>query len=484
MSDTIRLVLLNGGVAVVGAAVVLLAGVRWHRGWLPTVFGLALAVGLATCGLVAILGAMVGIDVGPAATGVLAVAALLVAWVVLRGRRPGLGELELPGPARSPGRSSSPPLCSSQCSRFGSSASVPPPGLDVWDGWAMWAPKAHALYVEGDVWGPVFTDPAYGMQHEEYPVLLPGLEALASGAIGRFDPPLADIEASVALVAFGWGAWAILRVVVMPAVAAATALVLTGSTPLIENAAAGYADTVVATFTALGLLCLGIWLVKGSGATLVLAGLFLSAAASTKSEGLLFALAAVATAAVVARGFGRSLRSVALLGAGAFAVPVAWMVVDRLNGPGAQNVDTGALVDPGYWVREADRIPTAAGRIVDEIADGWPVASLLALVAIGAALAARLWWEALFVGLWCALAFSALVGVYFATTAPIDWHLATSADRVVFSIALGAATVSPVLVGRVWELSRRRADETLAGVATERPGGGGGVPARLPGGAR
>ena len=247
-----------------------------------------------------------GIDVGPAATGVLAVAALLVAWVVLRGRTPGLGELELPRSgtvARALELASLVLLAvlSIRILRLGAAT-----GLDVWDGWAMWAPKAHALYVEGDVWGPVFTDPAYGMQHEEYPVLLPGLEALASGAIGRFDPPLADIEASVALVAFGWGAWAILRVVVMPAVAAATALVLTGSTPLIENAAAGYADTVVATFTALGLLCLGIWLVKGSGATLVLAGLFLSAAASTKSEGLLFALAAVATAAVVARGFGRS----------------------------------------------------------------------------------------------------------------------------------------------------------------------------------
>jgi hypothetical protein len=104
-------------------------------------------------------------------------------------------------------------------------------------------------------------------------------------------------------------------------------------------------------------------------------------------------------------------------------------------------------------------------------------------VAVAAALAARFWWEALFVGLWCALAFSALVGVYFATTAPIGWHLATSVDRVVFSIALGAATVSPLLVARVWELSRRRADEALVGVADERPGGSGGVPARLPGGA-
>ena len=479
MSDTIRLVLLNGGMAAVGAAAALLAGVPWCRQWLPTVFGLAPAAGLAACGLVAILGAMVGIDVGPLTTGVLALVALLVAWVVLRGRQSGVGELAI---ARSGmvGRAlelvalALLAVLSVRILRLGAAT-----GLDVWDGWAMWAPKAHALYVEGDVWGPVFTDPAYGMQHEEYPVLLPALEALASGAIGRFDAPLADIEASVALVAFGWAAWAILRVVVMPAVAAATALVLTGSTPLIENAAAGYADTVVATFTALGLLCLGVWLVRGSGVTLVLAGLFLSAAASTKSEGLLFVLAAVAAAAVVARGFGRSLRSVALLGAGAFAVPVVWMVVDRLNGPGAENVDTGALVDPGYWAREADRIPTAAGRLVDEIADGWPIASFLALLAICAALAARLWWEALFVGLWSGLAFSALVAVYFTSTAPIGWHLATSADRVVFSIVLGAATVSPVLAARVWEVPRRRADEVVAGVAGELPGAS--VPARLPG---
>ncbi len=484
MSDTIELVLLNGGIAVVGAAVVLLAGVPWRRGWLPTVFGLALAVGLGACGLVTILGAMAGIDVSPAATGALVVAALFVAWVVLRGKTPGLGELELPR-SGTVGRVlelvalALLAVLSVRILRLGAAT-----GLDVWDGWAMWAPKAHALYVEGDVWGPVFTDPAYGMQHEEYPVLLPALEALASGAIGRFDPPLADIEASVALVAFGWGAWAILRVVVMPAVAAATALVLTGSTPVIENAAAGYADTVVATFTALGLLCLGVWLVRGSGATLVLAGLFLSAAASTKSEGLLFALAAVTAAAVVARGLRRSLRSVALLGVGVFAVPVAWMVVDRLNGPGAQNVDVGMVVHPGYWLAEGDRIPTAAWRLVDEIAEGWPLAALLALTAIGAALAARRWWEALFVGLWSGLAFSALVAVYFTSTAPIGWHLATSADRVVFSIVLGAATVSPVLAARVWEVSRRRADEVVAGVAGERPGASGGVPARLPGGAR
>ena len=186
----------------------------------------------------------------------------------------------------------------------------------------------------------------------------------------------------------------------------------------------------------------------------------------------------------MARGFGRSLRSVAWLATGVLAVPAAWMVVDRLNGPGAQNVDVGSLVHPGFWLDVGDRIPTTAWRLVAEIAEGWPLAALLALTAIGAALASRLWWEAVFVGLWSGLAFSALVAVYFANTAPIDWLLATSADRVVFSIVLAAATVSPVLAARAWEVSRRRADAAVA-VAGARPGGAsGGVRARLPGGAR
>ena len=54
-------------------------------------------------------------------------------------------------------------------------------------------PKAHALYVEGDVWGSVFREPAYLMQHQEYPILLPALEALTARALGRFDPALIDI---------------------------------------------------------------------------------------------------------------------------------------------------------------------------------------------------------------------------------------------------------------------------------------------------
>ena len=184
---------------------------------------------------------------------------------------------------------------------------------------------------------------------------------------------------------------------------------------------------------------------------LVLAGLFLTAGAMTKSEGLLFAVAAIVAALAVARGFGRSLRTAVTFGGAVLVVPALWAVVDRLNGPGAKNVDASTLLHPGETAEAADRIPAATTRLLDEILDGWGLAALVVLGAVAAACSARQWFPALFVALWGALAFLALVTVYFLGTAPIDWHLATSADRVVFSVVLATATSAPVLVGLAWE---------------------------------
>lgn len=462
MSDAVRLLALNGGIAVAGAVLLGLVGMPLRAGWLASLAGLAPAAGLATCGLVTALGAMVGIDATPLHTGVMITAALIIAWLVLRRSRPGLGTLAIPhqgiiGRAVELTCLALLALLSVRIVRFTAAT-----GLDVWDGWAMWAPKAHALFVEGDVWGPVFTAAPYQMQHEEYPVLFPALEALSSGAIGRFDARLIDIESAAVLVAFGWGAWAILRLVVLPAVAAGVALWLTGSASLIQNGAANYADSVLAAFTALGLLCLLVWLTKGADALLVLAALFLGAAASTKAEGLLFAVAAIVAAIATARGFGRPLRPAILFGAGVLAVPAVWAVVDHLNGPGAKNVEPLAFVDPSEMLDSAHRIPTTIARLTDEIVDGWPLISIAVVVAIGAACVARLWWHAAFVALWGLLAFCALVGVYYASTAPIDWHLGTSADRVVLSIVLALATMAPVLVWQVWEQTVRGRDDVVA----------------------
>ena len=209
---------------------------------------------------------------------------------------------------------------------------------------------------------------------------------------------------------------------------------------------------MLAAFTALGVLCLLVWLIRDAGAMLVLAALFLGAAASTKAEGLLFAVAAIAAAVATARGFGRKLKKSAIaFGAGVLAVPAAWALVDRINGPGAKNIEPLAFVDPREILDTAHRIPTATSTLIDQITGGWPLVSVAVVLAVGAACAARLWWQAAFVGLWAGLALGALVGVYYASAAPIDWQLATSADRVVLSIVLAAATMASVLAGQVWE---------------------------------
>jgi hypothetical protein len=454
-------VALNAAMSAVGVVVLLVAGIPARRPWLPTIAGLAPATGIAACGLAASVGAMVGIDVRALSTGPLVVGALLIARLSLGSRRPTLASLSPPRPGSLARILELVCLAGLAVLSVGILRLAAASSLDGWDGWAVWGPKAHALFVEGDVWGPVFREPAYLMQHQEYPVLLPALEALSAGAIGRFDPTLTDIEAAFVLVAFGWAAWALLRLVVVPSVAAAVGLALTASPQLAVNTAANYADTVVAAFTALGLLGLFLWLTRGSTTTLALAAVFLAAAGSTKAEGLLFAVCAVASALAVARGFGRSVRSSAVFGIGVLAVPIAWRVVDRLNGPGAENIETAAFTDPGYAADAADRIPAAADRLLDEIANGWSLAALAVVGALAVACLARLWWHALFVALWAVLGLASLVVVYYAFNAPIDWLLGTSADRVVLSIVLGLATVSPLLVVPAWERATGGREPTI-----------------------
>jgi hypothetical protein len=459
LSDVARLLALNVGCAASGAAVAIVAGLPVRRAWLPTIAGLALALGIATWGLAANLGAMTGIDVRLLSTALVVVAAILVATAVRRVRPPTLGSLS-PPPAGALARATE-AACLAALAVLSiavlrlSSASV----LDQWDGWAIWAPKAHALFVDGDAWGPVFREQAYAMQHSEYPLFLPALEALSAHAIGRFDPTLIDTEAAVVLVAFGWAAWAMLRLVVVPVVAAAVAVALVSSAPLIVNATANYADSVLAAYTALGLLGLLLWLTEGSATLLALAAIFMAAAASTKPEGVLFAVSAVAAALAVAHGFGRSVRTAAAFASGVLAVPVVWMLVNRLNGHGARNVEVMAFVDPGRASDAVHRVPIAAVRLLDEIVTGWPVATLAVALALAVACLSRLWWHALFVGLWGVLALLALVAVYYSSPYPIDWYLATSADRVVFSIVLALATVTPLLVMTAWRRATEGADE-------------------------
>ncbi len=126
--------------------------------------------------------------------------------------------------------------------------------LIEWDGWAIWAMKARALYDFGGVTHGIFTTQPYGpLQH---PLFLPALEATGFRAIGSFDGTLIHVQ--LALLAFGFAAalWTLLRERVPAALAGATILAIAAADSTLRQLASNLADIPLAFFVALGVVAL------------------------------------------------------------------------------------------------------------------------------------------------------------------------------------------------------------------------------------
>jgi hypothetical protein len=459
MSDALRLVLLGMGVAGVGLVFLRAAGLPCARPWLPTVLGLLPLTGLALVGVIAFLLAFAGIG--------------LHLWIVL----PAALLVALAGSARLPRSDRLGALAPPESTRAGRLAeaagvavlvgqgaavcawfAVRP--LDVWDGWAIWAAHSHALYVDGDTWGPVFRSGEYAMQHPEYPGVFPALQALVAEAVGRFDMFLIHLVPGVVLAAFGLAVWALLRLTVVPWFAALSGIAASGVPALVANAGANYADAVLAAFVAAGVLCLATWLRQPATAVLVLSAPFLAAGALLKREGLLFVLAGLVAAAVVTPRTRDRLRALAVLAFLTVAPAVLWTVVASSGGTRGAEFDYTSLLDPSGLGGEVRRARLSASTMLGSMADHWTYAVVISLLAVLAALLTGRRREAGFVVGWVGLSLAGLLATYATSTIDIGWYLATSADRVVFTVALGAAVIAPVLVGAALEelrVPRRRA---------------------------
>ena len=171
--------------------------------------------------------------------------------------------------------------------------------LVEWDGWAIWAMKARALYDFGGVDHGLFTTQPYGpLQH---PLLLPSLEATGFRAMGTFDGTLIHVQ--LALLAFGFAAalWTLLRERVPAALAGAAILAIVAADSVLRQLAGNLADIPLAFFVALGVVALARMLLDANAALLPFAAVMLGAATLTKPEGLLFAAAALVPFVAIAR---------------------------------------------------------------------------------------------------------------------------------------------------------------------------------------
>jgi hypothetical protein len=430
---------------VIGIALLPVLRIARTREQLASRLGLAYIVGVATTGILSAHLALVGIPIGLVELVALALAVGIAAALQIR-RLPiqpsdtlSLGWIG--GASRIVGVASfvAALLLLAHAAR---AYSVRP--LVEWDGWAIWAMKARALYDFGGVAHGVFTTQPYGpLQH---PLLLPALEATGFRSMGAFDGTLIHVQ--LALLAFGFAAalWTLLRDRVPAALAGATILAILAANSTLRQLASNLADIPLAFFVALGVVALARTLLENEVSLLPVAAVMLGAATLTKPEGLLFAVAALVPFVAIAR-----TRS-ALLTAGAVAlILLPWRIFVAAHHLKNPEYSFGDALSPSYLSDHSDRVRPALAGVWHQVwSSGWAWLVPLVLVAFGAALLARRWRLAGFAAAWALLSFGGIVLVFWISVIPIELTLKWAAYRTVASLVIGAAALAPLLAGEAW----------------------------------
>jgi hypothetical protein len=325
--------------------------------------------------------------------------------------------------------------------------------LTEWDGWAIWGVKARALYEFGGAYGPAFTN----YQPVTHPIFLPALEAVDYRAMGAYDATLVHVQ--LISLAFGFAAamWSLLADRVPAGILAVGLLALLSAGPVLPQLSTNLADIPLAFFCALGLVSLGRFLATTEPWTLVTATLFFGAAMLTKSEGLLFASAALAATALVlaVAPDGRKLAQLGLAALAALALLAPWRAYVALHGLRNPEYSISNAFAPAYLADHVDRVWPAASRLWHEFWLGsWGQLVPLAIVSVAAALLAARYRLASFAVVWVALSFGGLVLIFWISVLPVELTLTWTAGRVVDTLVVGSASLGLLLAGEAWNALR------------------------------
>ncbi len=438
-----RLLLLQLLFLALGAGALPVLGIVRDRAELRARLPLAYLVGVAVAGIVAAHLALVNAAVGVTELVVLTIVVWLVAWRRLRaaGSREH-SPLDVVGVVA---------LLLALFLLAHVTRMLETRPLYEWDGWAIWATKARALFELGGAYQPVFTT----YPPVQHPLLLPALEAIDFHALGRFDGTLLHVQLGLLAFGFAAAAWTLLRERVPAALAGLTVLAIVSATAFVKQLSTNYADVPLAIFVALGAICLARWLAEGDATLARAAALFLGAATLTKPEGLLFAAAALA-AALAAGGRARA-RGTALVALATALVLLPWRIFvagHHLKNP---EYSLGDALNPAYLADHADRLgPTLRSVAGHAFSLDWGLLLPLALAAIVAALLAGRTRLAVFAILWTLFSFLGIVLVFWISVVPVELTLRWAAYRTVASLVVGAAALAPLLVGQSREGGERR----------------------------
>jgi hypothetical protein len=302
-----------------------------------------------------------------------------------------------------------------------------------WDSWSIWARKAQVLSLHDSLFHGFFTNESYSFAHLDYPLAYPVWESLHFRAAGAFD--IQDVLRHVWLLLVGsiWGLAYLLRGRVRPVVWAPVLLLALLAPGISGQLRDGYADVPMALFACLGVVALGMWIDREEAGLLPLAAIMLAATANMKNEGLAATLAVlvVGGAVVAARKLNRKAYAAA---AGAVVVALLpwriWLAAHGIEG----DMPVAKGLNPGYLLDRIDRVGPAIAAINGQFADPerWlfilPLATLVVVASLVSGVGRRV--AAFYLGCFL-LVWAAFVWSYWISPHDLEWHLATSVDRVV-----------------------------------------------------
>jgi hypothetical protein len=326
--------------------------------------------------------------------------------------------------------------------------------LNRYDAWAIWALKGHALYAFGWADPAVFAGAAYRFANLDYPILLPSLEAIDFRAMGAFDTRVLHLQFLLLLVAALGALGALLRDRVPPLLLWLSLIAIALAPAVFDQLLTAYADVPLALVFAVGVAAAGRWVVTDERWSLALATLCFGGALLTKNEGSLFVLTVFVALLLVAA---RRWRALAVAAAVDAALLLPWKVYVRVHDIHDINY---SLLDTFNFDHVSDRMgvgPIAFRTLGNQMTDPQQWGLLLPLFAlvVVAALVTGLRALPLFAIVWPLLSWLGLSWIYVVTHFEYSSYLDSTKERVVASIVLGTAALTPLLAAEAWHAATR-----------------------------
>jgi hypothetical protein len=320
-------------------------------------------------------------------------------------------------------------------------------GLQEFDGWAFWVPKAKAIYFFGGLDHQFFAE----LPGQSYPPLVPAFEATAFHFMGSPDVVTLHLQFWFFLMGFVAAVVGLLSARVTALLLFPPLLLLLATPHVLRYGLQAEGDFLLDELLALACLLVALWLVDGERWQLVATALLLGAAMSTKREGYVLAacivLAALAASSVRAR---RDWPALLLTAAAAVAVTIPWRVLLAVRHLPSGRPEAGGTGLFSHLDRAWPSLRLALSTLFDF--DIWLVVAPVALAAIVVALAV----QTRPLGLYALVLFILAVAAFTWTTwafpsLPITKQASLNPmPRLTGSLAFAATALVPVLLGLAW----------------------------------